>query len=116
VADFLFVLAKINLAMSAAILMVALLRRPVRAAFRAPVAYALWLLVPAAALACLLPPRIESVAAHPIAVQIPRFTGHIPQSLFSAPEASFDWSLLLFSAWAIGLIAMLSTMAVPRRS
>src|SRR5258707_1033484 len=59
VADFLFVLAKINLAMAAAILMVALLRRPVRAAFPAPFAYALWLVVPAAALACLLPPRIS---------------------------------------------------------
>jgi beta-lactamase regulating signal transducer with metallopeptidase domain len=111
VADFLFVLAKINLAMAAAILMVALLRRPVRAAFHAPVAYALWLLVPAAALACLLPPRMAAVAADPFADKIPLFTGPVLPSQFSAPAAPFDWSLLLVAAWTIGVAAMLSYMA-----
>ena len=110
-ADFLFVLAKINLAMAAAILMVALLRRPVRAAFHAPVAYALWLLVPAAALACLLPPRMATIAAHPVPAQLPRVTGHALQTGMAAQHASFDWSLLLFAAWAAGVVAMLSAMA-----
>lgn len=110
-ADFLFVLAKINLAMAAAILMVALLRRPIRAAFHAPVAYALWLLVPAAALACLLPPRMVTIAAHPVPVQIPLVTGYALQTGIAAHQASFDWSLLLFAAWAVGVAAMLSTMA-----
>jgi beta-lactamase regulating signal transducer with metallopeptidase domain len=110
VADFLVVLAKINLAMAGAILIVALLRRPVRAAFHAPVTYALWFLVPAAALACFLPPRMVSIAAHPVLVQPVLVTGHALQSRFSTPEASFDWSLLLFAAWAAGVAAMLCTM------
>ena len=72
-ADFLFLLAKINLAIAGAILIVALLRCPMRAAFHVHVAYALWLLVPAAALASLLPPRIIDVTAPPFlaAAQIP---------------------------------------------
>ncbi|HKU54343.1 MAG TPA: M56 family metallopeptidase [Rhizomicrobium sp.] len=110
-ADFLFALAKINLAMAAAILMVALLRRPIRAAFHAPVAYALWLLVPAAALACLLPPRMVTIAAHPVPVQIPLVTRHALQTGIAAHQAPFDWGLLLFAAWAVGVAAMLSTMA-----
>lgn len=111
VADFLFVLAKINLALCAAILLVAVLRRPVRAVFRAPVAYALWLLVPVAALASLLPPRMAAVAADPVAMKIPLFTGPVLQTSFAAQQASFDWSLLLFAGWAIGAAAMLAFMA-----
>ena len=115
VADFLFVLAKINLAMCAAILLVAVLRRPVRAVFRAPVAYALWLLVPAAALACLLPPRMAAAETESFADKIPLFTGPVLQTSFAArfssSGASFDWSLLLFAGWAIGAVAMLAFMA-----
>lgn len=111
-ADFLLVLAKINLAMAAAILMVAVLRRPIRAAFHAPVAYALWVLVPVAALACLLPPRVTVTATHPAIAQIPVGTGDATQMPFAAAQAaSFDWSLLLFAAWAAGVAAMLSAMA-----
>jgi beta-lactamase regulating signal transducer with metallopeptidase domain len=56
-AEFLILLGKVNLAMCAAILVVYMLRRPTRAAFHAPIAYRLWLLVPVAALASLLPSR-----------------------------------------------------------
>ena len=62
-ADFLLLLGKLNLAMGSAILAVYLLRRPLRAQFGASIAYAIWLLVPIAILACLLPPRV--VAAPP---------------------------------------------------
>jgi len=55
--EFLLLLGKLNLAMGAAIIVAFLLRRPLRAWFGAPVAYALWLLVPVACLASLLPPR-----------------------------------------------------------
>ena len=115
VADFLFVLAKINLAMCAAILLVAVLRRPVRAVFRAPVAYALWLLVPVAALACLLPPRMAAAETQSFADKIPLFTGPVLRTSFAArfslSGASFDWSLLLFAGWAIGAATMLAFMA-----
>jgi beta-lactamase regulating signal transducer with metallopeptidase domain len=109
--DFLLVLTKINLAISVAILIVALLRRPLRAAFHASVAYALWLLVPAAALASLLPPRVISVAVHPVHLPIAIVAGHVPQTQLSAPASAFDGTSLLFAAWAVGAAAMLFAMA-----
>ena len=51
-----------NLVAAIAILVVIALRRPVRAAFGARLAYSLWLLVPLAALGSLLPPRIVEIA------------------------------------------------------
>ena len=48
---FLSLLVKLNLAMGMAIVLVALLRRPLRAHFGAPIAYAIWFLVPIAGLA-----------------------------------------------------------------
>lgn len=114
-ADFLVLLAKTNLAMAGAILIVALLRRPMRVAFHAPVAYALWLLVPAAALTSLLPPRVVAIAAHPVNVQIPvAMTQALPTPLV-AQAAPFDWSLLSFVAWVIGAGAMLFFMARQQR-
>ena len=111
VADFLLLLAKINLAMVAATVLVVILRRPVRAAFHAPVAYALWLLVPAAMLASLLPPRIVAAAADPARAQIPIFTGPVLPMPLSGAGATFDWVPLLFMGWVIGVAAMLALMA-----
>src|SRR5690348_13000195 len=59
---FLFFLVKLNLAMAAAILLVALLRRPLRHLFGAPIAYAIWFLVPIAGIASLFPPRVVAPA------------------------------------------------------
>jgi beta-lactamase regulating signal transducer with metallopeptidase domain len=71
-ADFLLVLGKLNLAMGAAIIVVCLLRRPLRASFGAPIAYAIWLLVPIAVFASLLPPRVAPPpAAHVMQLQNP---------------------------------------------
>ena len=50
-ADFLLLLGRLNLAVGAAIIAVYLLRRPLRMQFGAPIAYAIWLLVPMAGLA-----------------------------------------------------------------
>jgi beta-lactamase regulating signal transducer with metallopeptidase domain len=112
--DFMFMLAKINLAMAAAIVAVALLRRPMRAAFHASVAYALWLLVPAAMLASLLPPRIVAVtaplphAAHSADAQIPIALGSARMAMQALP---FDWSMALFAVWIAGMGAMLLYLA-----
>jgi hypothetical protein len=51
------------------------------------------------------------MAAEPVPPQIPLFTGPVLPSQFSSPEAGFDWNLLLFASWAVGVIAMLSSMA-----
>lgn len=69
-ADFLLLLGKVNVAMAAAILVIYLLRRPLRALFGASIAYPIWLLVPVAVLASLLPPRTVIVApTHPALMQ-----------------------------------------------
>jgi len=112
--DFLFMLAKINLAMAAGIVTVGLLRRPMRAVFHATVAYALWLLVPVAMLATLLPPRIVAVtatlpiAAHPAGTQIPAALGSARQAVQALP---FDGSMALFAVWIAGMGAMLLYLA-----
>lgn len=112
--DFLFMLAKINLAMTAGIVAVALLRRPMRAAFHATVAYALWLLVPVAVLASLLPPRILDIAAplplatHPAGAQIPAALG---SARMAVQTLLFDGSMALFAVWITGVGAMLLYLA-----
>jgi beta-lactamase regulating signal transducer with metallopeptidase domain len=67
---FLLLLVKINLAMGAAIVLVSLLRRPLRAQFGAPIAYAVWFLVPIAGIASLFPPRVAAPVPAPV-VQVP---------------------------------------------
>ncbi|HEX3756214.1 MAG TPA: M56 family metallopeptidase [Rhizomicrobium sp.] len=115
--DCLFLLAKTNLAMVGAILVVSLLRRPMRNAFHARISYGLWLLVPAAMLASLLPPRVIVIAADPV-------SGPIPLALPAAPvraaaqfvqAAPLDWSLLLFIVWLVGMGAMALVMARQQR-
>jgi beta-lactamase regulating signal transducer with metallopeptidase domain/ankyrin repeat protein len=61
--DLLTFLLRANLALAAAVVLVVLLRKPVRAAFGARAAYGLWLVAPLAVIAMLLPARIVSVAA-----------------------------------------------------
>jgi beta-lactamase regulating signal transducer with metallopeptidase domain len=63
--DLLTFLLRANLALAAAVVLVVVLRKPVRAAFGARAAYGLWLVAPLAVIAMLLPARIISVAAPP---------------------------------------------------
>jgi beta-lactamase regulating signal transducer with metallopeptidase domain len=56
-------LLRVNLALAAAILLVLVLRRPVRALFGARAAYGLWIIAPLAAIAVLLPARTVQVPA-----------------------------------------------------
>ena len=67
-ADFLLLLGRLNLAVGTAIIAVYLLRRPLRMQFGAPIAYAIWLLVPMAGLASVMPPGVVPPAAHFISV------------------------------------------------
>ena len=115
--DCLFLLAKINLAMAGAILFVSLLRRPMRTAFHARVAYGLWLLVPAAMLASLLPPRVMAIAVHPVSAPIPLALHAVPVRAAAglAQAAPFDWSLLVFVVWLAGMSAMALVMARQQR-
>src|SRR4051812_47820224 len=132
---FLFFLIKLNLAMAAAIVLVALLRRPLRHLFGAPIAYAVWFLVPIAGAASFFPPRVVAPVLVPIALahvvtapvaapvmdrlvhSVPRVAEQLTgQSAISAgaiaapPLASAhqmpDTALLLFAVWALGTVLM----------
>lgn len=59
-------LLRANLALAAAVLLVLILRKPVRAAFGARAAYGLWLIAPLAVLAMLLPARAVSIPNPPL--------------------------------------------------
>jgi beta-lactamase regulating signal transducer with metallopeptidase domain/ankyrin repeat protein len=62
-ADLLTLLVRANLALGAGILLVLVLRRPVRSLLGARTAYGLWLVAPLAALAVLLPARTVTIPA-----------------------------------------------------
>ena len=62
-------LLETTLAASAALALVLLLRRPLRRAFGAAVAYACWALVPAAVIAVLLPAATVTVVPAPVATR-----------------------------------------------
>jgi beta-lactamase regulating signal transducer with metallopeptidase domain len=84
-ADLLALVARMTFATSAAIVVILLLRHPLRAAFGAQIAYAFWLLAPISTLAALLPaPRIVEFAptaaeTAPIEAAAPAAAVHIPQ-------------------------------------
>jgi len=128
---FLLLLVKLNLAMGVAVILVAVLRRPLRELFGAPIAYAIWFLVPAAGLAVLVPPRMAQPA--PVVVHVPSLVfappsaiSHVAPSALRAtedlagqgvatamaalpPAPAFqlpDTTLLLFAAWVMGVLFM----------
>jgi beta-lactamase regulating signal transducer with metallopeptidase domain len=126
---FLLLLVKVNLAMGAAIILVSLIRRPLRAQFGAPIAYAIWLLVPIASIASLLPPRespahVATVPAPSLPVPIMGHTAHsalraveqlagqsalmppAPMKPLAPTYGLFDTSPLLFAAWVLGTLFM----------
>jgi beta-lactamase regulating signal transducer with metallopeptidase domain len=126
---FLLFLVKLNLAMAAAIVLVSLLRRPLRHLFGASIAYAVWFLVPIAGIASLLPPRVVTPALAQLSpVYVPaasisapamdfaprvaeQLTGQSAVTAVMAPpltpaHAMPDTALLLFAAWALGTLLM----------
>jgi beta-lactamase regulating signal transducer with metallopeptidase domain len=100
-------LASTSLATSVAVALVGLLRRPVRRAAGAVVGYWLWLIVPAVAVAVLLP------AAHGVIVsRAAVFTGHISSVLTAAvtgkaaPGRRTDIIHLALCLWGAGFITL----------
>lgn len=91
-----------TLAGSAAILVVLMLRRPLRAAFGAGAAYAAWGLVPAALLATLLPAATAPIVPAEFAVTMVEATG-LPAAIAARP---FAVESPLAALWAAGLVAM----------
>src|SRR4051812_34897098 len=130
---FLVLLVKLNLAMGAAVVLVGVVRRPFRVLFGAPIAYAIWFLVPVAVLASLLPPRVAPAPAPITWVHLPdaaasligpiahsalgaaeQLTGQgaaLPPAIAVLPLASVpNTALLLFATWALGTLLMASCL------
>ena len=97
-------LGQLNTALAVAVLVVMLLRRPVRKFFGAQTAYGFWLLVPVAALATLLPSRT---------VQLVLTTS--PSPLLDATSFDLGW-LLLFWTWTLGFLILLHHLANAQKS
>ncbi len=116
--EILAVLIRINLAAAAAILLVLLLRQPVRRIAGPLVAYALWLAVPVAAIASLAPPRkvvtfVPQAASQPITA-VGDSDGFAGIEAFEAPASllsAIDWMAAGVAVWlivALGAVAWLA--------
>ena len=101
IADLLHTLVSSALASSAAIVLVLLLRKPLRAQLGARAAYAIWLLVPLVAGVALLPAPVASIAPAAI-MAIPALLPAAPAAT-SAAAPAFDAMPWLAVAWLLGL-------------
>jgi len=99
-AELLAWLSESAIATSVAILAVLLLRSRVRRVFGACAGYALWLLVPAAWAATLLPAPIREV----VVARVPQPLGSVGVATAAAP--AFDAAVWLALVWALGAIAV----------
>jgi beta-lactamase regulating signal transducer with metallopeptidase domain len=109
-------LLRVNLAMAAAVALAMLLRRPVRRAFGARIAYRLWALAPLAAIAMLAPARVITVAA-PAAVMpgAPILASVSDLGPPPAPPTGFDLSTVLTALWIAGAAAALAHLVWRQR-
>ena len=105
-------LLEATLAGSAALLLVLALRRPVRRAFGASVAYAAWALVPAAVLAVSLPAATVTVAA-PVAGRVTVTVLPMATAAVAAPMDAAPW---LLAAWLAGALLMALRLGRQQRA
>jgi beta-lactamase regulating signal transducer with metallopeptidase domain len=120
--DLVVLLLKLNLAAGAAILVVLALRTAMRRIFGARVAYALWLIVPAAALSVLLPARPIPVQSYFKATATPfqpppaaaDLTGWIEKPI--SMNVPVDPSSLIALVWLIGAVFALVLLALRQRA
>ena len=92
------------LACTAAIVLVLALRRPLRRAFGVGVAYAAWLLVPAALLASVLPAPVAQLAPAPLA-QVLVMPAQWMVVRAAPAVAWLDWRWGLVAMWSLGAVA-----------
>ena len=127
-ADLLAILIRATLAASAALIVILLMRRPLRAAFGAQVTYAFWLLAPIATLAAFVPARAISAspslapAAAPAATAVPidavqaQPTQPIMEMVATLPaEAAINLAPALVFIWFSGTIFSLLLLLQSHR-
>lgn len=117
--DLILFLAKANLALAAAIVLILALRKPVRAAFGARSAYGLWLVAPLSILALLVPARAVDLPLAPVqpATAIVRAPAKALASVTAAAKASEGFAPPLVArlpeaALALWFLVALGTLAV----
>ncbi len=120
-AELLAILIKLNLAVSAAILLVLLARRFVRRQFGARLAYALWTAVPLAAVAVMLPAPIEAAGPQQASAPTPRVARPAPaypprsmnlpvsRTVVSIVPTDLRWTLV--AGWLAGAVFTLLLLA-----
>ncbi|HTT05503.1 MAG TPA: M56 family metallopeptidase [Steroidobacteraceae bacterium] len=108
-------LVKATLAASTAILVIGLMRKPLRRAVGARAAYLVWLLVPCSVLALIVPAPSQPVAMVMAAVPHPvnDAIGRASLVLYGAQSSGSDL-VVMFLAWLAGVAAM-SAVAVRRQ-
>jgi TonB family protein len=112
VADVFAILCETTVAGSAAILLVLALRKPLRHAFGAGIAYAAWALVPLAMLAVLLPAAQSPVMAAPVvAMQVPVDFLAGTEAVRATPDLA-TWVVMFVGC---GALASMCWMAVQQR-
>jgi TonB family protein len=100
-------LLRANLAAGAAVLLILVLRRPVRHRFGALAAYALWLVAPICAAASLLPVEAPPEALAPVVRLVSAATTAATPLVRQAP----DLAAILVVAWLAGVTATFSLLA-----
>ncbi len=106
-------LIRLNVVGSAALILVLLFRAPVARAFGGRAAYGLWLAVPLALLASLLPPRRVSVPidrANGLAISEPA-AGPLQVPTLQAVSTPIDLEPVLLALWAIGALGAMAALA-----
>lgn len=102
------------LAFTAAVLLVAALRKPCRRWFGTEGAFQLWLLPPLALLASQLPHAAAATAPLPLLVYT--ITSAVGAAASQTGDASrFDWRVMALLSWLVGLAVVLAAAVVVQR-
>ena len=101
-------LLRANLAACAAIVLVLVLRRPVRVRFGALAGYALWLVAPICVAASFLPAHGPSQALEPVALLV----GAAAQGAAPLVQRAPDIGAILVAAWLAGAVLTLGVLAL----
>ncbi len=115
IADLLTLLLHATLASSIAIVLVLVLRKPLRHRFGAHVAYSLWALVPVAIAVSLIPAPVASEIAAPISPLLAPVVAPISLPISETVAPSIDVETWLISAWLVGVGLWVTWLARQQR-
>ncbi|HEX6638928.1 MAG TPA: M56 family metallopeptidase [Steroidobacteraceae bacterium] len=114
-AELLRALIMTTLASSAAVLLVGLLRRPIRRLAGARAAYCLWLLVPALTLAVLIPPPSQ-ILLPPTAALPAQLQTMLDVAVADPASNRSPWIALTLALWLSGALVMCAFMLARQRA